>query len=128
MVSDAAGNTSVTTWDLTVLGVIAARMDEYELDEDLVLNIGAEVGVLNNDGDGSINGLTVTIVDQPEHGVVTLNADGSFTYTPDDDYFGEDTFTYRSTNGTDVSNVAAVKLMVNPKRTPPRGCRQLHHQ
>ena len=35
----------------------------------------------------------------PAHGVVTLDADGSFTYTPEADFFGEDSFTYRASDG-----------------------------
>jgi ELWxxDGT repeat protein/VCBS repeat-containing protein len=119
VISDAAGNTSTKTFELTVLGVIAARLDEYEVNEDATLNVGAAEGVLNNDGDGSIDGLTVSVVSQPQHGVVTLNADGSFSYTPAANFSGVDTFTYKSTNGTDESNVATVKIVVNPQQDAP---------
>lgn len=119
VVSNTAGNTSTKTFELTVLGVIAARLDEYEVNEDATLNVGAAEGVLNNDGDGSIDGLTVSVVTQPQHGVVTLNEDGSFSYTPAANFSGVDTFTYRSTNGTDESNVATVKIVVNPQQDAP---------
>lgn len=119
VVSDTAGNTSTKTFELTVLGVIAARLDEYEVNEDATLNVGAAEGVLNNDGDGSIDGLTVSVVTQPQHGVVTLNEDGSFSYTPAANFSGVDTFTYKSTNGTGESNVATVKIVVNPQQDAP---------
>jgi hypothetical protein len=43
---------------------------------------------------------------------LTLNSNGSFTYTPDADYFGEDSFAYRAGDGTDVSDPATVTIDV----------------
>ena len=48
------------------------------------------------------------------HGVVSLAADGSFTYTPNAGYFGADTFTYTSNDGRAASNVATVSLSIAP--------------
>jgi hypothetical protein len=39
------------------------------------------------------------VVDQPAHGTVTVNADGTFVYIPAANYFGDDTFTYRLNDG-----------------------------
>ena len=44
--------------------------------------------------------LTPTVVDDPAHGSLTVNEDGSFTYSPDDNYFGADSFTYSVHDGT----------------------------
>jgi hypothetical protein len=44
--------------------------------------------------------------------VLTLNADGSFTYTPDADYEGSDSFSYTANDGTVDSNVAVVRIAV----------------
>ncbi len=46
------------------------------------------------------------VVDQPAHGAVTVNADGTFNYTPAADYFGSDSFSYRLSDGPLESNVA----------------------
>ena len=43
-------------------------------------------------------------------GTLTLNNDGSFTYTPNAGYFGPDSFTYRAHDGTDQSNPATVTI------------------
>ena len=40
---------------------------------------------------------------RPHHGTLTLNPDGSFTYTPDPDFVGTDTFTYTASDGTDAA-------------------------
>ncbi|MDT5196330.1 MAG: hypothetical protein QOH20_3084, partial [Mycobacterium sp.] len=50
--------------------------------------------VLGNDTDDDGDPLTATVVTGPAHGDLTLNPDGSFTYTPDANYNGTDTFTY----------------------------------
>lgn len=37
----------------------------------------------------------------PAHGTLTLNADGSFVFTPQADFFGEDSFTYQASDSAD---------------------------
>ncbi|MGV0795305.1 Ig-like domain-containing protein, partial [Mycolicibacterium sp. XJ1819] len=54
------------------------------------------------------------LVDGPANGTLVLNADGSFTYTPDDDFYGTDTFTYLANDGELDGNTATVTITVNP--------------
>lgn len=67
--------------------------------------------------------LTLEIVDQPEHG--TLSADvstGIFTYAPDPDYNGADSFTYRfyeTDNEESVSNLGTAHITVTPVNDAP---------
>ncbi|MEE9395756.1 MAG: tandem-95 repeat protein, partial [Methylococcales bacterium] len=89
-----------------------AADDEYSIDEDNTLSIAAE-GVLNNDRDEDSDPLSAVLVDPPSHGVLTFNSDGSFDYVPDPDFNGEDTFTYKATDGELESNLARVNLLVN---------------
>jgi carboxypeptidase Q len=56
--------------------------------------------------------LTAAIASQPAHGKVTLNADGTFTYTPKAGFAGTDSFTYTVNNGTETSMPAKVTLVV----------------
>ena len=55
--------------------------NRYETGEDTPLTIAAP-GVLNNDRDPDGDALTVSLVTGPAQGALTLNADGSFIYTP----------------------------------------------
>ena len=65
------------------------------LDEDTTLNVPAP-GLLANDQNPQGGSLSAVLATPPAHGTLTLNADGSFSYTPDADYAGTDTFTYRA--------------------------------
>src|SRR5260370_24651608 len=52
-------------------------------------------------------------------GSLTLNANGSFTYTPVSNYFGADSFTYRANDGLSNSGIATVTLTItNVNRAP----------
>jgi hypothetical protein len=63
--------------------------------------------------------LTASLFTAPLHGAVALNANGSFVYTPDADYFGPDGFRYRANDGVAFSNVAAVVIDVISVNDPP---------
>ena len=86
--------------------------DSYATDSNTVLDVAAP-GVLDNDTDPDGNPLTAVKVTEPGHGAVTLNANGSFAYTPATDYTGSDSFTYTANDGSLDSNVATVDLTVN---------------
>ena len=69
------------------------------------------------DADGDI--LTYSLVSQPQHGTLSLNANGSYTYIPSANYNGTDSFTYKANDGTADSNIATVSITVNPVNDAP---------
>ena len=88
--------------------------DSYSMVQDRTLDVAA-AGVLANDSDPEGQPITVATprpVSGPAHGSLTLHADGSFTYTPDADWSGTDTFTYRATDGFLDSTAATVTIAV----------------
>ena len=56
--------------------------------------------------------------DEPLSGELTLNPDGSFTYVPELDFVGEDTFTYRTSDGQGESAAVRVTLTVTAAPKP----------
>src|SRR5207302_1081402 len=86
--------------------------------EDTALTVGAP-GVLSNDTDVEGDPLTAVLVSGPTHGTLTLNANGSFIYTPSANYNGADSFTYKANDGSADSNVATVSLTITPVNDPP---------
>ena len=79
----------------------------------------ARAGVLQNDTDTNQKGLSAVLVAGPANGTLSLNADGSFSYTPNANFAGTDTFTYQANDGTSSSNIATATIMVNPVNDPP---------
>jgi VCBS repeat-containing protein len=97
-----------------------ARNDSYLTNEDVALTVSAP-GVLLNDSDidNDINAATVTIVAQPASGTLSNVAAGGFRYTPNLNFNGTDTFTYRLNDGAANSNIATVSIIVQPLNDPP---------
>jgi VCBS repeat-containing protein len=95
-----------------------AADDSYSTAEDTPLTVAAP-GVLGNDSDPDNNLLSAALVSGPSHGTLTLNPDGSFTYTPATNYTGSDSFTYQASDGTLASQLATVTLTVTAGNDPP---------
>ena len=111
---DISGNPLATLEAVLIVENIApvAVDDAYTVLEDNVLTVDVAGGVLANDTDFDPAVLSAVLVDGPVNGDLTLNADGSFVYTPDADYFGTDTFSYKANDGHDDSNLATVTITV----------------
>ena len=87
--------------------------DSYTVVEDNWLQINSP-GVLSNDTDPD-NGpqsLTTSLKTNASHGTLSLNADGSFSYLPNENYTGPDSFSYYAFDGLNYSNEATVTLSV----------------
>jgi hypothetical protein len=95
--------------------VPVAGDDVYTTTQKMALSVAAP-GVLSNDTDGDGQPLTAVLATGPSNDILSLNADGSFIYTPTVGFNGSDSFTYRATDGINSSNVATVIINVtNPQ-------------
>ncbi len=95
--------------------------DAYTIAEDSALTVPTSAGVLANDTDPAELPLSAVREEGsgPSHGTLALNADGSFTYTPDEDFHGTDSFSYKATNGDAFSGKAVVRITVTSVTDPP---------
>jgi VCBS repeat-containing protein len=90
-----------------------ANNDSYSVIHDRVLSVVVASGVAANDSDPDGDSFTSTVVANPTHGTLTLNSNGSFTYTPTAHYVGSDSFTYKDTDSLGAAgNTATVTLSV----------------
>ncbi len=115
-VDDGTGATTSTKFNFTVTPVNDAPQtnpDGYTLDEGATLTITAP-GVTSNDTDAENDLLLVNVVTGPAHGTLTVNADGSFTYTHDGSETVSDSFTYQAADGNGGFDMATVSLTINP--------------
>jgi len=82
------------------------------------VNEDASVVLTLSATDADADPLTFEVTTQPQNG--TLSGTGAEqTYTPSANYFGNDSFTYRASDGTASSNTAIVTLTVNPVNDEP---------
>ncbi|TPW16527.1 MAG: hypothetical protein FD127_52 [Acidimicrobiaceae bacterium] len=100
-----------------------ATADSYGVTEDTPLVVAAASGLLGNDSDPNYQSITVKAasVTTPSYGAVTVNADGSFTYTPNSNYYGADSFTYQATDGALDSAPTNVVLSIGAVLDVPVG-------
>ena len=119
--NDGTADSNVVTVAITVNAVNdapVAVVDSHSVNEDLLLSVVAP-GVLGNDTDVDGNPLTAVLVSTTSSGALTLNTDGSFTYTANANFNGSDSFTYRANDGTADSNVVTVAITVNAVNDAP---------
>ncbi|ELA8087778.1 tandem-95 repeat protein, partial [Vibrio parahaemolyticus] len=113
--TDPSGESVSQTVNFTVAPVADIVADSARVVEDTPTIIK----VLGNDtfeGDDKVVSLDTN--NGPANGTVSVNPDGSVTYTPNDNYHGEDTFTYIVTSGG-VSESAIVEVNVTPVNDAP---------
>lgn len=86
-------------------------------------NTPLEADVTSNDFDpeGNLDGTSVTVIREPQHGALTMDEDtGLITYVPEQDYEGQDSFTYLVMDVFGLpSNEAAASITVGPFNQPP---------
>ena len=107
---------TVTSTDAPVPHAPVAGDDAFATDEDTPLTVTA-AGLLGGDTDEDAGTtLTVAGTGTPAHGELSaVGTDGSFTYTPDADWHGDDTFTYTVSDGalTDTGTATITVASVN---------------
>ncbi|EOE4717797.1 tandem-95 repeat protein, partial [Vibrio parahaemolyticus] len=114
-VKDSSGESVSQTVDFTVAPVVDIEADSADVVEDTPTIIN----VLGNDTFESTDKVvSLDAENGPKNGTVIVNNDGTVTYTPDDNYVGEDTFTYIVTSGG-VSESTTVSVDVTPENDAP---------
>ena len=110
-ISDGNGNTDSATVSVTVSNVNdppTANDDSATTNQDVPVT----VDVIANDSDPDNDPLSVDSVTQGANGSVSINGDGTVTYSPNAGFFGTDSFTYVVSDGSETDS-ATVNVTVN---------------
>ncbi len=124
-VNDGLLNSALATVSIAVQAVNdppSAAAEAYTVQSGNTLTVAAP-GVLANDADIDGGTLVAQLVSGPANGLLTLNANGSLTYTPIVSYSGADAFSYRASDGLTTSPAVTVGLTITAAppvdTTPP---------
>jgi hypothetical protein len=118
-VTDSGGVAATQAFTITVVNTNDAPVaedDNFSIDEEETLN----GNVLGDNGNGADSDVDVgdtlivntTPVSGPSNGALTLNGDGSFEYTPNQEYSGSDGFTYELEDTSDATDTATVSITI----------------
>jgi hypothetical protein len=113
-VNDGHGVSNTATVSITVQATNdapAASGDAFSVAAGSVLSVAAP-GVLANDSDVDSVSLVAQVVTGTANGMLTLNGNGSFTYSPSAGFAGVDTFAYRASDGQATSGIATATITV----------------
>lgn len=112
-------NTVTVTLTITEVNDVPIGVnDAYTLDEDTYL-AGYNVHYNDVDVETSSYNLVAMLVDSTTNGSLSLANNGSVTYTPNPNFFGEDSFTYRTFDGLAESEITTVTITVLPVNDAP---------
>ncbi len=113
--NDGNGGTDTATVTITVAGPVNSPPNAVNDSFSTAYNTAVSGDVCTNDTDANGDFLTHTLATGPTNGTVTLNANGTFTYTPNSGYSGTDTFTYTSNDGNGGTDTATVTITVGTR-------------
>ncbi|MFV8225659.1 Ig-like domain-containing protein, partial [Christiangramia aquimixticola] len=123
--TDSDNNSDEETWVVSITN-INDNIPVAEADK-IIVNEGGTAtslasgkdSVLENDTDADNDVLTAILVDGVNHGTLTLNSDGTFTYTHDGSETISDSFTYKANDGDNDSNTVTVDIEIIEVNDPP---------
>ncbi len=111
-------SSNIATMSITIQAVNdAPRADADSLT--LAENSSASVDVLGNDNDPDGDALTILSFTQPAHGSLSHDGVGRYTYRPEVNYSGSDTFSYTVRDPSGLTASAAVAITVTNVDNPP---------
>ena len=113
-VTDSDGDTATDSFTVTVADDIPELNQSIETNEDVAHTFNTSA-----DADDANTTVPAAGLGAPAYGVVTVNADGTITYTPNSHYSGTDSFTYTTTESGGVPSTTTVAVTVNPVADRP---------
>ena len=124
-VSDGKGGSDTATVTISVTITVqpvnrppVANDDTATVQQNTTLT-GASVLANDSDPDGDPLTVTATPISGPSNGSLVLNSNGSYVYTPNPGFVGNDSFVYAVSDGKGGSDTATVRITVQKTNRPP---------
>jgi hypothetical protein len=108
-VEDGDGNEATNTITVSVADPTPAALDVNAASD---VNTAATIAVMDSTYNPAGPSLSLSSVTQGSHGGVSINGDGTVTYTPNNGFSGTDMFTYTVTDGSSHVATGTVNLTV----------------
>jgi len=126
-INDGHGHTSSATVAVTVNPVVLVNHSPISVADSFTVSEGGTATTLDsgatsllaNDTDPDNNPLVAILVTGPVHGSLTLNANGTFSYTHNGSETTSDSFTYRANDGSLNGNIVTVTINITPVNDAP---------
>jgi len=113
-VADPGGQTSTATVTITINGVNDAPEAPENFHITTPEDTPIEGAVVATDVEGDTLTYTVGEGDGPQHGTVIVNPDGTYIYTPSENYYGGDSFVVTISDGNGGTTTTTVTIDVTP--------------
>ncbi|RFM33077.1 Ig-like domain-containing protein, partial [Chitinophaga silvisoli] len=114
---------NTSTCDTARLIITVTPVNDAPIATDDAITINEDTqgtgNVLTNDTDPDSDPLTASVITSPAHGTIVLNANGTFTYTPNANFNGLDTVTYKACDNTGLCDTARLIITVTPVNDAP---------
>ncbi len=104
--TDPDGATGEDSVGFEVVDRPVAKDDHYCVKKGETLTVSSDVSLLSNDSDTDTDSLKAVLVEDSSYGMLTLNDDGSFTYTHDSNECADDSFTYKAVKAISENDAA----------------------
>ena len=116
-ITNALGVTQLTILPVNDSPSIVASV--FLTDDDVPIIRQAVDGLISIVADVEGDPITVSMFSQAQHGTAVISADGAFTYLPDADYSGDDSFTFTASDGINPPVAATANISVQARNTAP---------
>ncbi|PSL17611.1 Ig-like domain-containing protein [Shimia abyssi] len=117
-VGDGEGGSATASVSLTIEAINDAPLalsDTLATDEDTA----ATLNPIDNDSDPEGDSISILSISSGGSGTTSLNQDGSVTYTPSENFVGDDVFTYLLSDGNGGISTGQVNVIVAPTPDDP---------